>query len=622
MFFHDKDVSAIRLDTALEERRRALSTRALERRALRGSGAVVSERDLDVAETYLEQVLATGAELRITSRWLNAASVDADLDQIEAIEALPFVTHTRVVAAARRGADRQLPAGWQDPVEAEAHSAWDVGVAQEQLDFLGVLDAHECWVTGAGVVIGVQDTGFTLNHEALTHVDVLDEYDFVNDDAITEDEGGDMDGHHNHGTSVLSLLVGHEEDDFRGVVPDATVLLTKTEDLTQEEDYFVAGLEWIEARGADVFSTSLGYISFDDGSGYTPAQTNGQTAPTSIAVAQATSIGLVTVVASGNTGPDPMSLAPPGDAIGAIAVGSVSFDGLVSDFSARGPTADDRIKPDLVGPGEMVWAASALDTDAYGPDNGTSYSAPLVAGIAVMGLQAHPTMNPVALRSLMTSTASNAGAENNDIGSGIPAAGEVVGEYCPCSDGDGDGHADLSCGGDDCNDEVGSVHPGAEETCDGYDSDCDGTVPPDELDVDADNHYACGDDCDDTDPNVYLTADEIPYDGIDQDCSGSDQTDVDGDGYDGGPNGDDCDDTHETAHPGGNEKDNCGDTLDNDCDGDIDGADDECPGSGDWSPGGNDGNWGCYCDLDDGDDPDGALVIAFLAALLVVSRRR
>ncbi len=616
VFFHDKDVPAARLDGALEERRRGLTTRALDRRALRGAGPLVSEQDLDVAQTYVDAVLATGAELRITSRWLNAVTVDADLDQVEAIEALPFVTHTRVVAVAQRGPDRRLPDSWQDPLPI---AAWDVGVAEEQLEFLGVLDAHECWVTGAGLLVGVQDTGFTIDHEALSHVDVVDEYDFVNDDPITSDEAGDIEGHHNHGTAVLSLLTGHEEGDFRGVVPDASVLLTKTEDLSQEvsqeEDYFVAGLEWIEARGADVFSTSLGYIDW-----WGPQDTNGQTAPTSIAVAQATSQGMVTVVASGNTGPDPMSLAPPGDAIGAIAVGAVGWDGTVSDFSARGPTADGRVKPDLVGPGEMVWAASALDTDAYGPDNGTSFAAPLVAGIATMGLQAHPAMNPAALRSLMTSTASNAGAENNDIGSGVPAAMEVIGEYCPCSDGDGDGHADMSCGGDDCNDSVDSVHPGAEETCDGYDSDCDGTVPPDELDGDGDGHLTCGDDCDDTDPDVYHGADEIPYDGIDQDCSGADQTDVDGDGYPGGPNGTDCDDTHATAHPDGEE--DCGDTLDNDCDGDVDGADEDCPGTGDWSAGGNDGNWGCFCDLDSGDKPNGALVVALLAGLLLISRRR
>jgi len=622
VFFHDKGIPAGRLDRALADRRAGLTERALERRALRGDGPLVRDLDLDVSADYIAGVEATGAELRVASRWLNAASFAADLSQVESIEALPFVTHTRLVGVSVRGRERRLPDGWQDPVPAQA---WDVGVAEQQLELLGVLEAHECWVTGSGVVIGVQDTGFTLAHEALDHVDVVDEYDFVNDDPITSDEVGDWDGHHNHGTSVLSLLVGHEEGDFRGVVPDAAVILTKTEDLLSEtraeEDYFVAGLEWIEARGADVFSTSLGYISFDDGSGYTPNQTNGQVAPTSVAVAQATSMGLVTVVASGNTGPDPMSLAPPGDAIGAIAVGAVGWDGTVSDFSARGPTADNRTKPDLVGPGEMVWAASALDKDAYGPDDGTSFAAPLVAGIAAMGLQANPSMNPSTLRTLMMTSASNAGAENNDIGAGIPSAVEVIGTYCPCSDGDGDGHADISCGGDDCNDLVDSVHPGAAETCDGYDSDCDGETPADELDLDGDGHLACGDDCDDGDPDVYLGADEIAYDGIDQDCSGADLTDQDGDGFDGGPNGDDCDDLHDSAFPGGEE--DCGDTLDNDCDGAIDGADEECPGTGSWSPDGNDGNWGCYCDLDDG-SPSGAPALALLTgfALLVWLRRR
>ena len=622
VFFHDKGIPVAQLDRALADRRGALSTRTLERRALRGEGPVIQERDLDVSAEYLARLEETGAEVRIASRWLNAASVEADLSQVEAIEALPFVAHTRLVGVSVRGLDRRLPDGWQEPVPAQA---WDVGVAEQQLEFLGVLEAHECWVTGAGVVIGVQDTGFTLDHEALTHVDVVDEYDFVNDDPITADEVGDFDGHHNHGTSVLSLLVGHEEDDFRGVVPDAAVILTKTEDLMSEtraeEDYFVAGLEWIEARGADVFSTSLGYIEFDDGTGYAPGQTTGLVAPTSVAVAQATSAGLVTVVASGNTGPDPMSLAPPGDAIGAITVGAVGWDGTVSDFSSRGPTADQRTKPDLVGPGEMVWAVSALDVDAYGPDDGTSFAAPLVAGIAAMGLQADPSLNPSALRALMVNSASNAGSENDDIGWGIPSAVAVIGNYCPCSDGDGDGHADQSCGGDDCNDLVDSVHPGAAESCDGYDSDCDGQTPADELDVDGDGRLACADDCDDNDEDVYLGADEIPYDGIDQDCSGADLTDQDGDGYDGGPNGNDCDDLHDSAHPGGEE--DCGDTLDNDCDGDIDGADTECPGSGSWEPGGNGGGWGCYCDVDDRPIPDAAPALGVLAGLvLLISRRR
>src|SRR5688500_9722998 len=41
-------------------------------------------------------------------------------------------------------------------------------------------------------------------------------------------------------------------------------------------------------------------------------------------------------------------------------------------------------------------------------------------------------------------------------------------------------------------------------------------------------------DCDNRDAGAFPGADEVPYDGIDQDCSGSDLTDVDSDGYDGG----------------------------------------------------------------------------------------
>src|SRR5690606_20466244 len=70
------------------------------------------------------------------------------------------------------------------------------------------------------------------------------------------------------------------------------------------------------------------------------------------------------------------------------------------------------------------------------------------------------------------------------------------------------------------------------------------------VDVDADGTPA-EQDCDDLDPTVYPEAEEIPYDGIDQDCDGSDLTDVDGDGYDAlAAGGDDCDDEDPEVHPG------------------------------------------------------------------------
>ncbi|MEQ1501149.1 MAG: MopE-related protein [Myxococcota bacterium] len=88
------------------------------------------------------------------------------------------------------------------------------------------------------------------------------------------------------------------------------------------------------------------------------------------------------------------------------------------------------------------------------------------------------------------------------------------GEGCFATrDADGDG---VTCE-TDCDDEDATVFPGATESCDGVDSDCDGTAEPDD---DADGALACADDCDDQQPLAYPGATEVDCDGIDNDCDG------------------------------------------------------------------------------------------------------
>ena len=161
------------------------------------------------------------------------------------------------------------------------------------------------------------------------------------------------------------------------------------------------------------------------------------------------------------------------------------------------------------------------------------------------------------------------GALRNDMGGyGGP-------EACGwCGDHDGDGHESVVCGGDDCHDTYASAYPGAEEICDGLDTDCDGTVLESESDADRDAWMICSGDCDDSDPEVYPGADEI-CDGKDSDCDGTvleeELTDKDADGW---PLCADCDDTNPDVNPGTGEI--CDNGIDEDCDGLVDLEDPDC----------------------------------------------
>lgn len=431
VFFADRGLDGPALSAALQQAEDELSPRARLRRQ-RGrwaEGRLVAAGDLPLAADHLRQARATGAQLRRQSRWLNAASFDATPEQVARLAALPCVRKLDLVARLRRSplpepAWTPLPeaAPGRPDKAAESTAAIDsalYGASLGALAQINVLPVHAEGYHGEGLLIGMLDTGFKTTHEALDHIPVLARWDFLNDDPVVENELGDATNQHNHGTFTLSALAGYSAWELVGPAHAATFVLAKTEDAVNEvpieEDYWVAGLEWLDTFGVDVVSSSLGYLDW-----YEFADLDGNTAVTTVAADLAAARGLVIVTAAGNERATAWGhLIAPADADSAITVGAVRLDGTVTAFSSPGPTADGRTKPDVCALGASVPVASPSDDTAYGAASGTSLSTPLAAGVAALVLQRGPLLTPMQVREALAATASRAASPDNDFGWGI-----------------------------------------------------------------------------------------------------------------------------------------------------------------------------------------------------------
>lgn len=389
----------------------------------------IAEWDLPVRAEYIENVRQTGADIRTTSRWFNALSARVTPDQESALRTLPCVQSIGSVLKLQRPQPATLvglPAGRLAQMS-------DYGVAFEQLAQAEVIPLHQLGYTGSGVRIAVLDNGFHyITHRAFgQRLNVIAQRDFVNgDDVVTDQVGQPRTGDETrsaqnlHGAQVLSIMAAYDPGRFIGVAPDAEYILAKTEEnateLPVEEDRWVAGLEWAVGLGAQVVNSSLGYNIWDVGESYEYADLNGQTALTSIAAAMAVERGVVVVVAAGNeAGSAWHYITAPADAEGVITVGSVgiSVDSerlpVIAGSSSRGPTADGRIKPDVVAPGQGVVVSDVRGGD-YKRSSGTSFASPIVSGVCALLLQANPEWEPDDVLGALRSTALDLGEAGPD----------------------------------------------------------------------------------------------------------------------------------------------------------------------------------------------------------------
>ncbi len=422
IFFRDKEI-----DKPSELN---LSKRTLQRR-LKATSPVSDDYDIPVSRSYIEKIRAMNVSVHHQSRWLNAVSVNMNDEQRSAVMQLPFVKAVRTVARALKNKTAKISRAVN---RGSSVAVPDYGFSLVQNKMINTVAAHQMGYSGVGVVIGMMDTGFNLDHKALRYIHVSGQYDFVDQDTIvSEGIPGDKQ-RHSHGTQVLSAIAAYDNGNSIGTAFGASYLLARTENddgigQKAEEDQWIAGLEWLEQQGADIVSSSISF--FDDfqnaSDNYHLSDLDGSTALTTIATAIAFDKGVLVLNSAGNMGDrGPKYLGTPSDGKKMIAVGAVYSDSTVTDFSSRGPTADGRKKPDLAALGSSVAVVDAGDTSAYSFEAGTSLSAPLVAGLAALVLEAHPAWSARQLYNAIRKTSSRGSHPDNLIGYGIPDAVKAI----------------------------------------------------------------------------------------------------------------------------------------------------------------------------------------------------
>lgn len=283
---------------------------------------------------------------------------------------------------------------------------------------------------GEGVRVAVIDNGFIRQHAVLNGANVVDAWDFVADDSTPWAEGN-APWAWSHGTASAGIVASQWSLTLPGIAPGAQLLLYRTEidgkEVHAEEDYLAAAFVRAVDSGAQVITTSLGYrYGFDDAETYHPYSVmDGKTLVASQTATWAAGRDIVVLAAMGNEGvldaDGNPTIGSPADADSILSVGAVAEAGTRCPFSSMGPTADGRVKPELVAYGCPVPVASG--ESAYWVDEGgqgTSFATPLVAGMAVLLRQLRPAWTAKQVRDSLMASGSHHATPDTITGWGLP----------------------------------------------------------------------------------------------------------------------------------------------------------------------------------------------------------
>ncbi|OMP66611.1 S8 family serine peptidase [Domibacillus epiphyticus] len=252
-------------------------------------------------------------------------------------------------------------------------------------------------LTGAGVKIGVLDSGIQSNHPDLqkriaggacmmTIVDKDGCPDSYNDNS-------------GHGTHVAGIIAANNNTfGTVGVAPSATLYAIKVLDEYGfgTTSTMIAGVEWAMKQKVDILNVSI----------TTPVH---ETAMQEI-MQKAYNSGMLIVGAAGNTGPpvsgSTSSVEYPAKFESVIAVSSIDQYKKIDPLSSLGKEVE------LTAPGVKIY--STYPGSTYDYLSGTSMAAPYVSGLAALYMEKYPEMTNVQIRSLLQKNAVDLGAAGRD----------------------------------------------------------------------------------------------------------------------------------------------------------------------------------------------------------------
>jgi subtilisin family serine protease len=412
---------------SLDDPIKFLTPDAIQRRVR--ESVPVDSTDLPVSEKYIAQITPHVQKFLFHSNWLNASVAKIDNQGIDMIRALPFVENVILVGRGQGPRLEDSRKSYNEPLKIKGLNKRQQ-TFEFQNDILGIPHMHEDGFTGKGVKIAVFDAGFVNSDKisGMQHLfdrnQIIATRDFVLPGSI------DVYRSDSHGTGALSLLAAYDPDRMISGAFDASYILCITEDVDSEfwiEEYnWVKAAEFADSLGVDIINSSLGYNLFDDvDMNYTREDMDGNTATITKGASMAAKKGILVVTSNGNEGNlFWRTVTAPADAPDILAIGAISNSLEKAGFSSVGPTADGRIKPELVafGTGVTLWRYST------GPSfsSGTSFSAPQIAALAAGLREAHPEWTRAQLKEKLIQSGHQFSNPDMNLGYGIPNYSRVM----------------------------------------------------------------------------------------------------------------------------------------------------------------------------------------------------